>query len=701
MARALALALAPVVALAAGCGSGGGSDLTRVPVDRVLVVSLPGVGWSDVQGADLPHLDQFVAGAAIGDLSTRIGRTDAGTTDAGTTDAYLTLGAGTRAVAPVLDKAVAVDPDETYGGTPTAEILERRLGLVPSGVAYLAMGAAIDANDRSAYGAEVGTLGDALAAAGVDRAVIANADAAEGFVSDHPPPDGAYARGAATALIDSDGMVPGGTVDRDLLADDPTAPFGARLDGDRVLEAFDAAWGDGGASGAGGGGGADRDRAVVLVEASDLSRAAAYGPRATGSQRAALRSETMEEADELLGRLLERIDPERDAVLVLSPVSSPSSPGLGIAAASAPGIEPALLRSATTRRDGYVQLADVAPTVLSLLGEQAPDTIEGRSFQVSGDAGGDRVERLAEASEAAEQRDALLPALVTVIVVVLAALASATWLRRRIGPGGRRLLVPLALGVLGVVPATFLVGRIDALRSDTASYAAGVVALAAIVAAAAVLAERRWPGSGVIVAVGAIVGLVAIDVAVGAPLQVNTAFGYSVAVAGRFVGLGNLAFALFGSAAIVLAALIVDRAGRRALGFALALLAVVLLLEGLPMLGADVGGVVSMVPGFGVTALLLSGRRVGWREAVALGLATAAILLVFAFIDAARPDEVHTHLARFAEHVIDGRWSTFFKSIGRRWQASLGGAELAGWITVAALMVAAGVYAALVATGRA
>ena len=38
-------------------------------------------------------------------------------------------------------------------------------------------------------------LGDELADAGVRRAVVANADAVEGFVSEDPPPDGAYARG--------------------------------------------------------------------------------------------------------------------------------------------------------------------------------------------------------------------------------------------------------------------------------------------------------------------------------------------------------------------------------------------------------------------------------------------------------------------------------------------------------------------------
>ena len=669
-----------------GCGEGG-DDASPEPVDRVLIVTLPGVGWADLQDADMPNLAAFVADAAVGDVSTRIGRHDASTTEA-----YLTLGAGTRAVAPLVDMAVAVDRDETYAGVPTAEILERRLGYVPAGIAYLGMGAAVDANDKSAFGAEVGTLGDALSDAGVDRAVIANADAVEGFVSAEPPPDGSYARGAATALIDSEGIVPSGTVGRSLLADDPDAPFGHRLDPEQVLAAFDGAWT-----------GRDRfspHRGVVLVEASDLSRTDAYGPRATGAQRRSLRAGALADADALLGRLLERVDPGREAVIVLSPVASASSPGLGIAALRGPGIDPELLRSATTRRNGYVQLADVAPTVLSLLGEEPPDTIEGRAFQVRGGSGSDRIGRLADASEEADFRDGVLPVVVTVIVTALVALALATSQRHRLGPRPRSVLAAAAFGVLGAVPATFLVGRIDAVGTDTVRYIAALVAITAVLGAAAAWVERRWPGLGVTVGVAAIVTAIGVDVARGAPLQVNTVFGYSVAVAGRFVGLGNLAFALFGSATILLAALIVDRTGRRGLGLAIGLLAVVLLLEGLPMLGADVGGVAAMVPAFGITALLLADRRIGWREVVALGLATGVALLAFAFIDAARPEDVQTHLARLADQVLEGRWTTFFKSLSRRWEASLGGAELAAWLTVSALVVAAGAYATLTALGR-
>lgn len=661
----------------AGCAAAA-EDLSGDRVDRVLVVSLPYLEWEDVDRADMPHLERFVDEAAIADITTRIGRRRAGSTDA-----YLSLGAGTRAVAPRIDTAVAVEPDEAYGGVPATELLERRLGEVPDGIAYLGIGAAIDANDRSAFGAEVGALGDQLAAAGIDRAVIANADAVEGFVSDDPPPEGAYARGAATMLMGSDGVVPAGAVGRSLLRDDPTAAFGWRLDHDKVLDTFSQVWGD--------------ERGVVLVEASDLSRVAAYGSRATAAQRRALRDDAIADADALLGALVERTDPERDAVIVVSPVSSSA---LGVAALRAPGVDGGLLQSATTRRDGYVQLADVAPTILTLLGEEPPDAMEGRTFQLGGPGGGDRARALVEAAEAATFRDATVPLAVTGITAGLAVLAAAVWQRRRLWPRLRRLLRPLAFGALGIVPATFLVGQIGAVRANLPAQIVVVLALAALVAVVAEAVERRRPGAGALVAVGVIVAVIAADILAGAPLQLNTTFGYSVAVAGRFTGLGNLAFALFGSATIVLAALVVDRLGDRGLRVAVALMALVLLVEGLPMLGADVGGVLSMVPAFGVTALVLARRRVGWREALALAGATVLVLFAFALIDAARPDEVQTHLARFAEHVLDGRWNTFTKSLGRRWQASLGGAELAGWITVGSALVLAWGYVALVAAGR-
>ena len=675
-----------VVPLLAGCGSSDEpAEVGETPVDRVLVFSLPGAAWEDVERYDMPHLDSFIEDAAIGDVSTRIGRAAARTTDA-----YLSMGAGTRAIAPEIDVAVALEPDERYGGVPASEILRRRLGFMPNGIGYLAIGAAIDRNDDSPYGADVGLLGQALEDAGIARAVVANADAGEGFVSDDPPPDGAYARSAATMLMGDDGVVPDGVVSRSLLADDPDAPFGRRLNHDTVLSALDMEWNTTG-------------RAVVVVEASDLSRAAAYRPRATPASARDLRAEAMAEADALLGQVLGRTDPERDAVLVVSPVAPAGSPALALVALRAPGVEPALLQTATTRRDGYVHLADVAPTILTLLGEEPPEDIEGRSFQVGGGEGpaAERVSRLVDETDAAGFRDSLIPLIVTLITAGSALLALATWQRHRLGTRAPEVIAAGAFVALGVVPGTFLIGRIGFGAGQTVPYVAALLAMAAVLGAVAYLVDRARPGLGALVAVGYTVVLVAVDVLLGAPLQLNTVFGYSVAVAGRFTGLGNLAFALFGSATIVLAALIVDRRGRPGLPLAYGLLAAVVVVEGLPMLGADVGGVLSMVPAFGVTALLLAGRRVTAKVLVVLVALSAAVLLAFAFVDAARPAGSQTHLARLAQHLVAGRFGAFADSLSRRWTASFGGAETAAWGLVWVLMAGTAVYVALVTLGRA
>jgi hypothetical protein len=674
----LGLALVLVLAALAGARAPGRA-VVATPVDRVLVVSMPGVSWEDVERHDLPHLEAFLEEAAVGQLSTRIGRRGASTTDA-----YLTLGAGTRALAPPVDAAVALDPDETYAGVRTADVLLRRIGRVPDGVAYLAAGAAQQRNADGPFGGEPGRLGELLERAGVGRAVVANADAAEGFPSDEPPPDGAYARSAATMLMGAEGIVPGGTVGRGLLTVDPAAPFGRRLDHEAVLRAAAVAWSEG-------------DRGVLVVEASDLARASAYRPRATPAQGRELRSDALRTSDALLGALLDDVAGPEDAVLVLSPVADRASPELAIVALRTPATTGGVLRSATTRRDGYVQLADVAPTVLRLLGEEVPSDIEGRPFEVSPRPAGARVAELADEADAAGFRDGLMPVVVPLVIGFLALLVAVAWSPR--SERLRRLVAPAAHGALGVVPVSFGLAQVPAVTGSTAAYLLALAAGAAAVGTATWLIDRWRPGLGTIAAVGLLVLLFSVDVLAGAPLQVNAVFGYSVAVAGRFAGIGNLAFALFGAAAVLLAALAADRWGERVRPALVALLVAIVLLEGLPMLGADVGGVLSMVPAFLVVGLILHGRRVGPAQVLLAVAAAGAAVLTFAFVDTARPEGERTHLSRLADHLLDGRGSSFADSLSRRLQASFGDAEGAAWLLVLALVALVGAYVIGVARG--
>ena len=649
--RRIAALVVALVVVVSGCSSG--EPVAVDGADRLLIVSIPGVSWDDVRSGALPELRAFVRDAAVGNLATRIGRREA-TAPA----AYLTMGSGTRSVAPRQAAGVALEPDELYHAEPALDVLQRRLGVTPEGVAYLAIGAALDANEDSVFGAEVGSLGDELDAAGIHRAVVANADVREGRVDDD-----AYGRSAAALLMGSDGLLPGGAVSRDLLVDDADAAFGVRLDEEAVIAAVSEAW--------------SRDRAVVAVEASDLARAGEYAGTASPARRTALRREALRDADALLGELLERVG-EDDAVLVLSPVAPRGAPDLGIVALRTPDTHGGLLRSATTRRDGYVQLADVASTVLTVLGEDELDHGEGRPFRVTAEDEHGLVSRLARAEDQAEFRDDIVPATVTVLIVALAALCGLAIVRRRLPGRVQRGLPTAAAFMLGTLPATFFSAAMGI--DSMAAYVVLLVVGGTVVAVASRLAERRWPGTGAIVSVGSVVALISVDVLVGAPLQLNTVFGYSVAVAGRFAGVGNLAFALLGSGAIVLAALIVERFGRRGRTIALLVLLAVLLVDGLPVLGADVGGVLSIVPAFGLAALVLLGRRIGVREVVAVGVAAFATLVAVAFVDLARPAADQTHLARLAEHIVDNRWDPFFASLTRRWSASFGSGQTGAWV---------------------
>ena len=152
------------------------------------------------------------------------------------------------------------------------------------------------------------------------------------------------------------------------------------------------------------------------------------------------------------------------------------------------------------------------------------------------------------------------------------------------------------------------------------------------------------------------------DLVTGGHLQLDTTFGYSPIVAGRFQGIGNLAFAVLVGAAIVVATGIwgqVPGAGTppgadRWWALAVAIIAVTVVVDGWPAFGADVGGVLACVPAFAIVAIWLGGWRVSVRRVVAIGVATVAVVAVFALVDLARPASQRTHLGRFAADLFNG-----------------------------------------------
>ena len=642
------------------------------PPGRVLVLAMPTLAWSDLYRGRTPNLDQLLDDSAVAALSVRdVVRTTS------PADGYAAISAGTRARG-VAQSGQVLEPDEDFFGVPAGSVFRRNTGAAPGGgVVSLAQPANTRLNDGLSFDAEVGALGQALEDAGVPRAVVANADGR--FALGSPTFD----REAGGALVDRAGVVPDGNVSRALIEEDPLAPFGVHYDEAAVVSSFERVWAKGG---------------VVMVEGSDLARVDRYRLNATPAQQARLRGDALANTDELVGELLRSVDPTRDSVLVIGPYHSSAGSHLTVAALHRPGVQPGLLRTATTRRAGFVTLVDVAPTILDLVHVTAPDSMEGSPFERTerGAATGEqRASDLVTINRAAKFRDHMVGPVATLFVALQAALlvlAGIASHRRR--PRELRAVSFGALAMLSYLPATYLAGRFPFYEWGTLAYYGFVVAVSIALAAAADLVGRRHRLDPLLTALGLVFGLLVVDMLLGAPLQLNTVFGYSPTVGGRFAGMGNLAYGQFAGAAFLLTGLLVHRVAdrRRALIAGISVLALALVIDGSPIWGSDVGGVLAFVPAIGVTVSKLLEIPIRARWVAIWGSVTAVVIAVFAAIDLSRPKDSRTHLGRLVEHVGNDGIGSFATVVTRKLGANLGVITSTVWTAMVPIALAFAVY---------
>ncbi len=222
----------------------------------------------------------------------------------------------------------------------------------------------------------------------------------------------------------------------------------------------------------------------------------------------------------------------------------------------------------------------------------------------------------------------------------------------------------VAVGIaLGSIPvATTLANAVPWWRTGAPAWTLGavVVALDVVITAVAMLVPWRraplWP-FGVVGGITAVV--LAVDVIGGAPLQLSGLMGTQPLVAGRFYGVNNTSYALFGTACVMVTVALANPLvlrGRR--GTAAAVVAVVgvvaTALDGLPSIGADFGGPPGLVAGFALLALMAAGVKLTWQRVVGVLAAAVAVVVAFAVADWLRPADQRTHLGRFVDDVLHG-----------------------------------------------
>ncbi|MFL6176809.1 MAG: hypothetical protein ACJ715_09150 [Ornithinibacter sp.] len=561
MRRWAVLAALAVLALLAGAPLAHAAVGPASP--RLVVVGVPGLAWSDLDGGDLPTLDAMAGEGALGSMTVRaVGSSSCAV------DGWLTLSAGRRAgdvAGPCRVAPPVVD------------------GRVPRWGEYLAAAAA------GSYDARPGTLGQQVTASGACVETV----------------------GAAGAI---------GGADRAGEVTNHHTELPAQL-----------------------------TCPVVLVDGGVLP---APGPA---------REAALQRVDALVARV-RAADPGADVVVAgVADGASPVRPRAAVAAG--PSFPRGLLESASTRQPGVVQLQDLTATALARVGASVAE-VTGRPLTVAPSSAS--AAALVAGRVGAETRAATLRALSPQVTGWLAAAYAAwavavavLWSRR----GGGADAVPAWVRAAGVVVATvpvstFVVNLVPWWRGSSPAVlfvGALAVVVALVTAVALRVGANRPVGALRVVAVLTLVVLSG-DVLTGSGLQLGSVFGQNPVVGGRFYGLGNTSFALYGLAVLVVVEWVAasGRSRRVAAGLALVVLVAALAVEALPSFGADFGGPPGLLLGGLLVVATAAEVRLTWRRVLAAVVAAGALVALVAVADWLRPAGSRTHLGDFVESVVSG-----------------------------------------------
>ncbi|MDO8915415.1 MAG: hypothetical protein Q7W16_04965 [Coriobacteriia bacterium] len=659
------------------------------PAGRVVIVLAPYLTWDDIMNGPMPSTKAAAEEGLIADLNVRSGSAGAGGPSLERGALLLSAGASVLTDPGALG---AYSAAETVDGTPASELYRRIRGEDPSGADTFYLGAPRQTltNRRAVSDAMIGSLGEAVTAAGGVTAAIGNSDPGRGIRSD------LQSRPAAIVAADVRGIVARGDVSASMLVTDSGAPYGVRTDVGGLLARYDRLVT-----------GLDAGRpALVVLDTGDLARAYAWSSNATTSTAAAQHRAALETVDRVVGEVASGLG-ERDLLVVLAPVV-PEEPDLPSSFAPlvmrGAGLT-GLARTASTHRVGICTVMDVSVTALKALGITIPSAMVGSPIGGAGDglALADRMEtvvRMNDTSVAVEQvRADAVNWFITFTVVVLLA---STLLLIRGAPDAPRPVWALARAALVLAPCIPLAGLVQFAVWSRPPSAIWVVALLvgtclALWGCALLLGRHRAATVPLIAVTGATTVVLVVDQWLGAPLSFAGLFGYAPLFGARYYGLGNEMAGLLLGSAMVCCALVLDtwrdagwtgavkRWGWPVTGV------IVLGTTAAPFLGANIGAVAWMTVGFGVGWLMLNGRRVWtWRNAAAVLVVIVVLVGALGAIDVLGGSGSETHLGRAISNATgEGGVASFMTIVARKAETNLRvlGRTNWTWLLVAVLLL--------------
>lgn len=343
-----------------------------------------------------------------------------------------------------------------------------------------------------------------------------------------------------------------------------------------------------------------------------------------------------------------------DATFVVAGISDISSGASALHAVviHGPGWSHVELRSSAAGRAPYVQLIDLAPTILAAMDVPIPSYMVGRPIQQSHKSVPSISSFVDDNRHAVLQRTLGHHVFLTlgIVAIVMMVFAASPFLL------ARRAARWLAWLVAPAPPMIFIANAFPWWRGSQVTY--GVIVIAGCVVAALVvwpLRRRSRTAALVAIPVFSFITLAA-DQFTGANLQLSAPLGDSPIVAGRFSGMGNLDFTVFATSALLIAGLVGARltTRSRSIAFAGLVVLVAIVIDGAPSIGNDIGGVLAMVPASLILLAMVSGIPLTKTRVIGALVVTGIVAVGVALADYSRPATSQTHVGRFVGQVLHG-----------------------------------------------
>jgi hypothetical protein len=318
---------------------------------------------------------------------------------------------------------------------------------------------------------------------------------------------------------------------------------------------------------------------------------------------------------------------------------------------------PGWLTSASTRRDGIVTLTDLTRTLTEFGSPGSSVAVDGSPFAVystelSVDEINAKINSVAALSDAAPIGYLTLGLMAAALVVIMVISVLRGQFRRP-----KLILIPFGI----TAAAMMLTGALPWQYSSSPGLFVSVLVTAwlVILTALALLIGRIAQIPNIIAATALNVAAFTIDAALGAVMQPGSLLNSRPIFGLRWYGFGNVTFAAYATAGLLLAGYIAHRllaADRRgaavaavgAIGFG------IVICEGWPSMGSDFGGVIALTPAVLWLMLALSGIKITWPKLLAIGGAAVLAVALISVLDWRRGPDRRSHLGNFVQRIIDG-----------------------------------------------